>query len=162
MFKRGKNQNVFLDNYCCDSLLQFESNPASTSVPANFVSMLSSLSREREELFLLQHPEHFFALFTDLLAKPVVVVFILIAFLFGKRLDAFGISGVGELDEHAIVMARARAELEIFRAARHGLGTGDADDIDSLPRKRDVTIHRTVRFLLVRIAHQDRHRPPIG
>src|SRR5262245_49461927 len=43
MFKLGENQNVFLDNFCFDSLLQFESNPASTTVPANFVSMLSSL-----------------------------------------------------------------------------------------------------------------------
>ena len=101
-------------------------------------------------------------MFADLLAKRAVVVFILIAFLFGKRLDAFGISGVGELDEHAIVIARARAELEIGHAARHGLGTGDADDIDSLPRKRDVAIDRTVRFLLERIAHQNRHRAPIG
>jgi hypothetical protein len=101
-------------------------------------------------------------LFTDLLAEPVVVVFVLIAFLLGERLDAFGISGVGELDEHAIVIARARTELEILHAARHGLGTGDADDIDSLPRKRDVAIDRTVRFLRLKIAQQDRHRAPIG
>lgn len=110
----------------------------------------------------LQHPEHLFALLTDLLAKPVVALFILIDFLFGERLDALGISGVGQFDEYAIVIARARAELEILYAARHGLGTGDADNIDSLARKRDVAIDRTLRLLRVRIAHQHRHQTPIS
>jgi len=82
-------------------------------------------------------------LLANLFAKPVVVIFILIVFLLGKRLDAFGISGVGELDEHAIVVARARAEFEIFHAAWHGLGTGDADDID--PFVRNVTWQLTVQ-----------------
>jgi hypothetical protein len=36
MFKLGKNQNVFLDNFCFNPLLQFDANPASTLVPANF------------------------------------------------------------------------------------------------------------------------------
>jgi hypothetical protein len=45
MFKLRKNKNVFLDNSCFDSLLQFDSNPASTLVPANFASILSSLYR---------------------------------------------------------------------------------------------------------------------
>src|SRR5262245_39183644 len=45
MFKPGKNQNAFLDNFCFDSLLQFESIPASTTIPTNFASILSSLCR---------------------------------------------------------------------------------------------------------------------
>lgn len=77
---------------------------------------------------------------TDLLAKPVLVLSIIIDFLFGERLDALGISGVGQFDEYVNVIARARAELEILHVAQHGLGTGDADNIDSLARERDVAI----------------------
>ena len=76
---------------------------------------------------------------TDLLAKPVLVLSIIIDFLFGERLDALGISGVGQFDEYDVI-ARARAELEILHVAQHGLGTGDADNIDSLARERDVAI----------------------
>ena len=98
----------------------------------------------------------------NLLAKLVVIVVILVSILFGQRLGAFGVSSISELDEYAIVIARARAELEILHAASHGPGAGDADDVDALARKRDVAIDRTVRFLRVRIAHQNCDRSPIG
>lgn len=82
----------------------------------------------------------------NLLAKLVVIVVILVSILFSQRLDAFGVSSISELDEYAIVIARARAELEILHAASHGPGAGDADDVDALARKRDVAIDRTARF----------------
>ena len=89
----------------------------------------------------------------NLLAKLVLVIVVILVGIFGQRLDAFGVSSISELDEYAIVIARARAELEILHAASHGPGAGDADDVDA--RKRDVAIDRTVRFLRVRIAHQN-------